>query len=86
MVRILTIGSFYLIEISLATNGKQPGDPKKGVKVMIDVVRGEGLAVGKPSPQYLMFGSDAYEVAKKHFETGSAMLEAWKEVTCSTDF
>ncbi|KAK0461855.1 uncharacterized protein EV420DRAFT_1527661 [Desarmillaria tabescens] len=44
-----------------AYNGKQPGDPKKCVQVMLDVVRGEGLGQRKEFPKSLLLGSDCFE-------------------------
>jgi len=40
-------------------NGCQPGDPQKAVNVIVDVVRGEGCAVGKKWPNCLVLGEDA---------------------------
>ncbi|RDB30241.1 hypothetical protein Hypma_007082 [Hypsizygus marmoreus] len=69
-----------------AYNGKQPGDPLKGVEVVVDVVRGEGVAAGKAFPTVLNLGTDCYDVVKSECEATLARLEDWKEVTTSTDF
>ncbi|KAF9461445.1 hypothetical protein BDZ94DRAFT_1167682 [Collybia nuda] len=69
-----------------AYNGKQPGDPLKGVEVMLDVVRGEGVAVGKSFPISLSLGSDCFGVVKASSEATLARLHEWEEVTKSTDF
>ncbi|KAK7051566.1 hypothetical protein VNI00_004545 [Paramarasmius palmivorus] len=69
-----------------AYNSKQPGDPRRGVQVVVDVVRGEGLAQGKPFPTSLQLGSDCYSVAKEECEKALQVLETWKEVSQSTDF
>ncbi|GLB33166.1 putative short-chain dehydrogenases reductases (SDR) family protein [Lyophyllum shimeji] len=69
-----------------AYNGKQPGDPRKGVEIMVDVVRGEGVAAGKEFPTVLALGSDCYNVVKTESERTLARLEEWKEVSKSTDF
>lgn len=66
-------------------NGKQPGDPKKGVEVMIDVVRGEGVAAGRPTPVAIGLGSDYYRDVKSILEGKLQELEEWKDVTTSTD-
>lgn len=70
---------------STAYNGKQPGDPKKGVQVMIDVVHGEGGAAGKSWPAFLALGSDCYGAVKAHCEDSLKTLQEWKDVTLSTD-
>jgi NAD(P)-dependent dehydrogenase (short-subunit alcohol dehydrogenase family) len=67
-------------------DGKQPGDTIKGVKVVADIIRGEGCAVGRPFPMNLALGSDCYAMAKDASEQSLARLEAWKDVTVSTDF
>jgi len=69
-----------------AYNGRQPGNPEKGVQVIIDVIKGEGLASGKPFPKVLAIGSDCYAVVKKAAEEALDRLEEWKDVTFSTDF
>jgi len=43
----------------LAVNGKQPNDPERGMDVVVDVVRGEGTATGRPFPLWLALGADA---------------------------
>jgi len=43
----------------LTLNGKQPNDPERGMEVVVDVVRGEGRAAGKPFPLWLALGADA---------------------------
>ena len=72
--------------MTLAYNGKQPGDPKKGVQVIIDVVHGEGAAAEKEFPTVVALGSDCYSVVKAVSEKTLARLEEWKEVSFSTDF
>ncbi|KAF8994489.1 short chain dehydrogenase [Cyathus striatus] len=69
-----------------ACDRKQPGDPKKGVEVIIDVVRGEGVAKDKPFPKGVALGTDCYKLMKSHCEEGLARAEEWKEISCSTDF
>lgn len=67
-------------------NGKQRGDPKKGVKVMIEYVLGKGAASGRARPPVIALGVDGYEIAKKACEDTLERLEEWKEMSCSTDF
>jgi len=74
-------------EQSLSTyNGKQPGDPEKGVQVMIDVIKGEGAAKGKEFPSALLLGSDCYNLVKDILEKTLETNKEWKDVICSTDF
>jgi len=68
-------------------NGKQPGDPAKGSKVIVDLVKGEGGAAGKKDfPISLVLGTDSYRGAKSLSEQTLDRLEEWKDVSLSTDF
>ncbi|KAL1725378.1 hypothetical protein EV714DRAFT_221409 [Schizophyllum commune] len=69
----------------LAYSEKQPGDPKKGVQVMLDVVRGEGVAAGRPWEINVQLGSDCFAVVKQHCETALKRLSEWEDITKSTD-
>ncbi|KZT29578.1 short chain dehydrogenase [Neolentinus lepideus HHB14362 ss-1] len=65
---------------------KQLGDPAKAAEVVVQVVRGEGVAAGKQIPSKLALGSDAYGVIGESYLGSLAKLEEWKEVTRSTDY
>ncbi|KAH9204068.1 putative short-chain oxidoreductase [Leptodontidium sp. 2 PMI_412] len=66
-------------------NGKQPGDPEKGVARILDVIRQEGLASGKGIPMRLILGPDAVsEVRKKCLDTLDLVKE-WEELSTSTN-
>ncbi|KAF8212903.1 hypothetical protein K438DRAFT_1957485 [Mycena galopus ATCC 62051] len=67
-------------------DGKQPGDPAKGVEVVLDIVRGEGLAAGKAFPTSVALGSDCYKMIEAETEGVLARLEEWRAVSESTDF
>ncbi|KAL1742769.1 hypothetical protein HDZ31DRAFT_83893 [Schizophyllum fasciatum] len=69
----------------LAYNEKQPGDPEKGVNVMLDVVRGEGAAAGKPWEINVQLGSDCLAVVQEHCEKALKRLSEWEDITKSTD-
>lgn len=66
-------------------NGNQPGDPQKAVNVMIDVVKGEGVAEGKEVPARLPLGSDIFEKLKEKHTQGLEVLKEWGELIISTD-
>ncbi|KAK7692558.1 hypothetical protein QCA50_004188 [Cerrena zonata] len=65
---------------------KQPGDPKKGVNVMIDIIKGEGGATGREFPTVVALGSDCYEGVKAICNKTLENLEVWKDLSTSTDF
>jgi NAD(P)-dependent dehydrogenase (short-subunit alcohol dehydrogenase family) len=68
-----------------AVNGKQEGDPAKGVERIFEVVTGEGMA-GKLKGKVLrlMLGSDAAGRMKKNNDKFLADMAAGEEVTMST--
>lgn len=63
----------------------QPGDPAKLVEIVLDLVRGEGVAQGMEAPFRLPLGVDCYTDVKEKCEATLATLENWKEVAKSTD-
>ncbi|KAM0432306.1 hypothetical protein ACHAPT_004846 [Fusarium lateritium] len=67
-------------------SGHQAGDPEKGIAVVLDLVRGEGVAEGREMPLRIALGTDAYEVIKDKCDETLKTLEDWKDVTCSTEF
>jgi hypothetical protein len=66
-------------------NGKQPGDPKKAVEIMVDLVRGEGVAEGKEVPERLPLGKDCLATMRKKTVGNLAICNEWEDVVCSTD-
>ena len=64
-------------------NGKQPNDPVKAMSAVVDVVRGEGLAAGKPTPLWLVLGQDAENDLRERARVRLENLEEWKDVTRS---
>ena len=79
------------IQSFVDANDKQRGDPVKLVKVVVDLVRGEGVAGSKVAkgggklPLRLPLGPDCYEVVKGKCEETLGVLEEWKDVINSTD-
>lgn len=67
------------------TNGKQLGSPDTFAEIVLDIVRGEGVAVGKPWPERLVMGSDsAIDIRGKMQSYERGMVE-WVDVLKSTD-
>ncbi|KAI0768379.1 hypothetical protein BC629DRAFT_1442423 [Irpex lacteus] len=67
-------------------SGKQLGNPEKGAEVIVDVIRGEGVAAGKKIPPYVALGSDTYRIENDILDSSKKILEEWKDVAYSTDF
>ena len=72
--------------IRAAYDSNQPGDPKKAVELMIDLVKGEGCAAGKTVPLRLPVGRDSREAINGACEEMLKTIEEWKDVIDSTDF
>ncbi|KAI1472993.1 NAD(P)-binding protein [Daldinia caldariorum] len=64
---------------------KQPGDTNKAVKVILDLVRREGCALGKEVPFRFPLGRDAYETIGEKCKENLHLLEDWHDVITSTD-
>ncbi|KAI0041215.1 short chain dehydrogenase [Auriscalpium vulgare] len=69
-----------------AANGRQPGDPARLVAVLVDCVRGEGIAGGRELPRVLHLGSDCVQVARGVCQETLQRLDAWGDVFTATDF
>lgn len=69
-----------------AIDGNQPGDPKKAVERIIDVVRQEGVAEGREMPKRLPLGADALAVIREKCEETLKICKDWEDVINSTDF
>ncbi|ETI25850.1 hypothetical protein G647_02627 [Cladophialophora carrionii CBS 160.54] len=64
---------------------RQPGDPVKLAKIVVDLVRGEGVAQGRHVPFRLPLGIDCFDEVKAKCEETLKLLENWKDVIRSTD-
>lgn len=61
-------------------HGRQPGDPTKAAKVMLDIVDTAEL------PFVLVLGSDALGAFRASLEALQADADAWASISASTDF
>jgi NAD(P)-dependent dehydrogenase (short-subunit alcohol dehydrogenase family) len=61
-------------------SGTQPGDPAKLVQILVD------LANHPNPPLHLLLGPDTYQLVNDHREKEKQEIDAWKEITLSTDF
>lgn len=69
-----------------AVPGKERGDPDKAVVALADIIRGEGVAKGRPWPKYLMLGDDADLAVRTKCNLMLQVLEEWKDVTKGVNF
>jgi hypothetical protein len=66
--------------------GTQPGNPDKAMEAVVDVVRGEGVAKGRPWPRYLILGEDAEQDVRTKSHLILDALDEWKDVACSVGY
>lgn len=69
-----------------AVDGGQPGDPRKGARVLVEALTGTGRCEGRELPARLWLGSDAYTIVNGYLDETRAGMERWKDVTTTTDF
>ncbi|KAH8901299.1 NAD(P)-binding protein [Thozetella sp. PMI_491] len=72
-------------EIAMKVNGNNPGDPKKGVELMVDVIRGEGCAAGRKFPSRLPIGADAVHTVETKCKEMLKLVETWKADVVNTN-
>ncbi len=60
-------------------HGKQPGDPPRAAEAIVTAVTAEN------PPLHLLLGSFAYDSVTAKFESMRKEIEAWRQVTFSTD-
>lgn len=75
-----------MITLADQLHGKQPGDPRKAAERILDVVRDEGMAKGKPWPKRLPLGPDALIGIRGKCEETLDLCKEWEDVIISTNF
>src|SRR5262249_34037353 len=61
-------------------SGKQSGDPKKAAGAMLRLIQ------SNDPPAHLLLGTDAVRLVNEKLDALKAEIEAWREVSVSTDF
>ncbi|EIW75512.1 NAD(P)-binding protein, partial [Coniophora puteana RWD-64-598 SS2] len=69
-----------------APSGKQPGDPDKAARAIVDVVRGEGVAEGREWPMYLVLGTDADDNIREKVGKVIKDIDEWRDVVRGVGF
>lgn len=70
----------HLRERRQANSGKQPGDPAKAARAILEIV-----ATSEP-PVHLLLGPDAVRLVNEKLDALRAELKAWESLSKSTDF
>lgn len=68
-----------------AADGSQPGDPVKGMNLIVDAVRGEGVCAGKTLPLRLPIGPDAIETMRADCEGKLRICSEWEDIMSATN-
>lgn len=68
-----------------AYDRKQPGDPKKGAKIIVEALTGTGRCVGRKLPPRLVIGNDAVKYIGTVLDSNKKYLEEWADLVCTTD-
>ncbi|KAI0897797.1 hypothetical protein F4806DRAFT_460029 [Annulohypoxylon nitens] len=72
-------------EIEAGIVGNEPGDAEKAVSIMIDLVKGTGVAKGKEIPLRIPLGSDGWGRIRDKCENMIKICDEWEEVAKSAD-
>ncbi|HEY4789334.1 MAG TPA: SDR family oxidoreductase [Bacteroidales bacterium] len=78
--KIEVYGTQNLVNAMDQFNGKQPGNPDRLVKILIDTAGKEN------APLHLLMGKDAYERAINYYKSQLDKLEQLKDLSFSTGF
>ncbi|KAI9704545.1 MAG: hypothetical protein M1820_005458 [Bogoriella megaspora] len=79
-----TMTRFYRIIDYL--DNKQPDDPEKAVKVIIDVIKREGVAAGKSPPERLVLGTGMLGYVHSKCDETLESCRKWDAITHSINF
>ncbi|KAH7408679.1 hypothetical protein DE146DRAFT_385749 [Phaeosphaeria sp. MPI-PUGE-AT-0046c] len=68
-----------------STDNNQPGDVKKGCKVIVDILTMEGRAEGREVPMRIPLGNDGKSVIEGKCRETLGLLEEWGGIITDTD-
>ena len=64
---------------------KQPGDPVKGARLIVEALTKSGRCQGRQLPPRLALGNDAVQYIAEVMDTNRKHLDEWKDLTATTD-
>ncbi|KAH7466516.1 hypothetical protein FOMA001_g16609 [Fusarium oxysporum f. sp. matthiolae] len=64
---------------------QRTGELDKVAVAMVDIMKGEGIAAGKPWAVSIAIGSDAFDCGEQKCEEQLKVLNEWKDVSYATD-
>ncbi|KAI1743870.1 hypothetical protein F4680DRAFT_407810 [Xylaria scruposa] len=72
-------------DVEASIVGNEPGDATKAVSIMIDLVKGTGVAAGKEIPLRVPLGTDGWGRIRAKCENMIKICDEWEQVAKSTD-
>ena len=69
-----------------AYDGKQPGDPKKGAKIIAETLTGTGRCLGRKLSPRLALGNDAVKYIRGVMDANMKSLEKWADLVSTTAY
>ena len=74
------------MNLLLGFHGNEPGDSVKAGEVLVDLVRGEGVAAGREVPILIPLGPDTLDTIGTVSDSYAKTREEWKDVILSTAY
>lgn len=67
----------------IPSSAKAPSDIAKICEAIIDVIKGEGLAKGRPAPVRVVLGPDSMDAIRQKCHEQLKLLDDWEDVSLS---
>ncbi|KAI0409176.1 serine 3-dehydrogenase [Xylaria palmicola] len=64
---------------------KQPGDPAKAARLIVEALTGSGRCAGRELPPRLLIGEDAYQIVGGNVEANQSYWKAWEDLATATN-
>ena len=63
----------------------QPGDPNKAAELLVDGIKGQGGAKGRPIPTRLIIGADAFQAIRNKCQMLLKLCDEWEDFGTNTN-
>ncbi|KAH6649227.1 hypothetical protein F5144DRAFT_479358 [Chaetomium tenue] len=72
-------------DVLAAYNQRQPGDPVKAARLIVEGLTGTGRCEGREPPARWVIGSDAHQFVTAALDQQRKVMDEWKDLTTATD-